>query len=298
MPTDNVDSVREGGAEPIGPLIVTGLSGSGKSLVSRSFEDLGYRCVDNIPIALLPSLFENVDDELEKLVVVVDVRTEKFTEDFPGVFAELSRRHPTLKLVFVEASAEVLLRRFSVARRPHPLAADSLRVAIESELESLGEIRYLADVIIDTSHLNPHELRRKAIGLVGVEDTRELMRVHVESFSYLHGTPPIASLAFDVRYLPNPYFVERLRPMAGDEPEVVEWLERFAEVSETLDRLSGLVLWLLPRYAEELKTHLTIGVGCTGGRHRSVYVADRLAARIEAAGYRTKLHHRDSGRWR
>ncbi len=281
-----------------GPFVITGLSGAGKTVLSRSLEDLGYRCVDNIPLELVPDLFERLSDEVDRLVVVLDLRTEGFAEEFPGVHRLLVRRWPGLRLVFVEASPEVLLRRFSVARRPHPLRGLKLADAIAREALTLAAVRRAADLVIDSSELNPHELRRRALGLGGVEDPREILTVDVESFSYLHGVPPVASLVFDVRFLPNPYFLEELRPLPGDHPDVKAWLDGLDEVSEAMGQLEGLVLALLPRYAAELKSHVTVAAGCTGGRHRSVYTAARLADTIRQAGYTVSLHHRDKDRWR
>jgi len=280
-----------------GPFIITGLSGAGKTVLSRSLEDIGYHCVDNIPLGLVSKLFESTPD-VERLVVVLDVRAEGFAKGFPEVRQGLLERWGKLRVVFVEASPEVLLRRFSVARRPHPLRGFKLADAIAKEAETLECLREEADLVIDSSQLNPHELRRRALGLGGMEDPRQLMSVDVESFSYLHGVPAIASLVFDVRFLPNPYFVDELRGLPGDSREVEEWMGQFPEVAEALALLTNVVLELLPRYAAELKSHITIATGCTGGRHRSVYMARHLAEAIGQAGYQASLHHRDRDRWR
>ncbi len=280
-----------------GPFVITGLSGAGKTVLSRSLEDIGYHCVDNIPLGLVLELFENTAST-DRLVVVLDVRTEGFAQGFPEIQRRLRERWPGLRVIFVEASPEVLLRRFSVARRPHPLRDFKLADAIAREAEELAELRETADLIIDSSQLNPHELRRRALGLGGVEDPRKLMSVDVESFSYLHGVPAIASLVFDVRFLPNPYFVDELRALPGDSPEVESWMEQFPEVDQAVRLLTGVALELLPRFAAELKSHITIATGCTGGRHRSVYMAQHLADAIGKAGYHTSLHHRDKDRWR
>lgn len=282
-----------------GPFVITGLSGSGKTVLSRGLEDIGYQCVDNIPLDLVQALFERSAADLARLVVVLDVRTKGFTDAFPAVFQELKGASPTLQLVFVEASPEVLLRRFSVSRRPHPLRDRNIERAIADEARSLAPVRTLAHLIIDTNLLSPHDLRRHVLELGGIGETaQELLSVEVQSFSYLQGVPPTASLVFDVRFLPNPYFEESLRALAGDDPAVSTWLERHAEVEDAVTRMSDLVTWLLPRYGAELKTHVTIAVGCTGGRHRSVYVAERLASSIRDAGYRAVIDHRDKDRWR
>jgi Predicted P-loop-containing kinase len=178
------------------------------------------------------------------------------------------------------------------------LRGSNLEHAIAEERERLADIRGLADIVIDSSALNPHELRRQALHLGGVDDPRELLALDVESFSYLQGVPPTASLVFDVRFLPNPYFVSELRSLPGDHPDVVAWMEGFEEVRSAVDDLVAFTLGLLPKYSAELKTHLTIATGCTGGRHRSVYMAARLADAIRRAGYIVTLTHRDRDRWR
>ncbi len=282
-----------------GPFVITGLSGSGKTILSRGLEDIGYSCVDNIPLDLVRSLFERPVDDLSRLVVVLDVRTKGFTHRFPEVFQELKELSPKLQLVFVEASPEVLLKRFSVSRRPHPLRDRALERAIADEAGSLGPVRALADLIIDTDLLSPHDLRRHVLSIGGSGETATaLLAVEVQSFSYLKGVPPTASLVFDVRFLPNPYFEEPLRALAGDDAAVRSWLEGYPEVGEATNRMVELVRWLLPRYGAELKTHLTVAVGCTGGRHRSVYLAERLADAIRESGYHVTLDHRDKERWR
>jgi UPF0042 nucleotide-binding protein len=281
-----------------GPFVITGLSGSGKTVLSRSLEDLGYLCVDNIPLELLPELFAKAEDEIGRLVIVLDVRTRGLTEMFPEIFRELSDQYETLRIVFVEASPEVLLRRFSIARRPHPLRDRSLEQAIADERTSLEGVRQLSNLVIDTTHLSPHDLKRQIVTLAGVTDSSSQMTIEVQSFSYLQGVPPTASLVFDVRFLPNPYFEEELRALAGDDDSVVSWLETFDEVQDSVGRIKDLVLYLLPRYGRELRADVTIAVGCTGGRHRSVYVAQRIAAELEDLGHAVTVHHRDKDHWR
>jgi UPF0042 nucleotide-binding protein len=281
-----------------GPFVITGLSGSGKTVLSRSLEDLGYVCVDNIPLELVPELFASSKAELERLVVVVDVRTRGLTEKFGEIFRELSEICPALRIVFVEATPIVLMRRFSIARRPHPLRDRSLEQAIADERASLMPVRELADLIIDTSHLTPHDLKRQILSLAGSEESSQKMAVAVQSFSYLQGVPVTASVVLDVRFLPNPYFQDELRSLAGDDEAVVRWFAQFPEIDDAIDRLMNLLLYLLPRYAHELKAEVTIAVGCTGGRHRSVFVAQRIAAAIREAGYEVVVHHRDMDRWR
>lgn len=281
-----------------GPFVITGLSGSGKSVLSRSLEDLGYLCVDNIPLELVPRLFETSDIDLERLVVVVDVRTRGLIEEFPRIFEELSAISPTLRVVFVEASPVVLMRRFSIARRPHPLRDRSLEEAIGDERESLLEVRDLADLIVDTTQLTPHDLKRQILSLAGSSTEEQRMTVTCQSFSYLQGVPTTASLVFDVRFMPNPYFEHALRSLSGDDKPVSDWFEERDEVSEAMGRLEDLILFLLPQYGNELKAEVTIATGCTGGRHRSVWAANRIADAVKNEGYNVVVHHRDKDRWR
>ena len=281
-----------------GPFIITGLSGAGKTVLSRSLEDLGYLCVDNIPLELVPELFAKSGQDLSRLVVVLDVRTRGLTEKFSDIFRELSELSDRLQIVFVESSPEVLLKRFSISRRPHPLRDRSLEQAIAEERQSLAGLRARADLVLDTTNLSPHELKRQIISLAGSEAQDLQPTVEVQSFSYLQGVPPTASLVFDVRFLPNPYFENELRDFAGDDSPVVQWLDGFEEVGEAVRRIVDLVLYLLPRYGRELKSDLSIAIGCTGGRHRSVYVARRVAGAMAAAGHKVVVHHRDKDRWR
>ena len=281
-----------------GPFVVTGLSGAGKSVLSRSLEDIGYTCVDNIPLDLVPLLFARTEEGMDRLAVILDVRTRGMIQLFPDFFRELREKYAGLRLIFVEASPEILLRRFSVARRPHPLPDLGLEQAITEERALLDEVRGLADLVIDTTGLSPHDLRRQMLSLAGGDQERQPLTVEVQSFSYLQGVPATASLVLDVRFLPNPFFEDTLRALSGDDQPVAEWLEKFAEVDETFDRMMDLISYLLPRYAEEMKTHVGIAMGCTGGRHRSVYFAERIAKVLKEEGRDVVVHHRDKDRWR
>lgn len=281
-----------------GPFVITGLSGAGKTLLSRSLEDIGYLCVDNIPLELVPLLFARTEEEKGRLVVVLDVRTRGMIQLFPEFFRELRSTYPGVRLVFVEASPEILLRRFSVARRPHPLRELTLERAITEERSALAEFRELADLIIDTTNLSPHDLRRQVQTLGGDDDRRSRLTIEVQSFSYMQGVPATASLVFDVRFLPNPFFVQELRALSGDNDEVKAWLDAYPEVEEAVGRIMDLVSFLLPRYVKEMKTHLGIALGCTGGKHRSVYAAERVARELAGAGHEVVVHHRDKERWR
>jgi UPF0042 nucleotide-binding protein len=281
-----------------GPFVITGLSGAGKSVLSRSLEDVGYVCVDNIPLELVPLLFDRTEGEMDRLVVVLDVRTQGMIQRFPEFFRDLKEKVSALRLIFVEASPEVLLRRFSVARRPHPLRDLSLEQAITEERNALEGVRNLADIIFETSELSPHDLRRQVMTFAGGDGGAPTMTLEVQSFSYQQGVPATASLAFDVRFLPNPFFEEDLRSFSGDDAPVADWLGCFAEVNEAVGRITNLISYLLPRYAAELKTNLGIALGCTGGRHRSVYVANRVAEALKREGHEVVVHHRDKDRWR
>ena len=281
-----------------GPFVITGLSGAGKSVLSRSLEDIGYVCVDNIPLELVPLLFERTEGEMDRLVVVLDIRTQGMIQRFPDFFRELKEKIPTLRLIFVEASPQVLLRRFSVARRPHPLRELSLEQAITEERNALEGVRSLADIIFETSDLSPHDLRRQVLALAGGDGDGPTMTLEVQSFSYQQGVPATASLVFDVRFLPNPFFEEDLRAFSGEDQPVTDWLRTFPEVDEAVDRVMDLISYLLPKYAAELKTNLGVALGCTGGRHRSVYVANRVGEALKKLGHEVVVHHRDKERWR
>jgi UPF0042 nucleotide-binding protein len=282
-----------------GPFVITGLSGSGKTVLSRSLEDIGYLCVDNIPLELVSSLFATTDKDIQRLAVVLDVRARGMAKELPEIFRDLKLRYSGLRLIFVEAEPAVLLRRYSVARRPHPLRDGGIEESIAAERDSLVAIRELADLVVNTTHLSPHDLRRQVLTLgSGDSEPPETLTVEVESFSYLQGVPSTASLVFDVRFLPNPYFESELRGLAGDDEPVRDWLNGQEEVEEAVRRIVDLALYLVPRYGDELKSHVTIAVGCTGGRHRSVYVAERVAEALRAEGRESVLRHRDKEQWR
>ncbi len=282
-----------------GPFVITGLSGSGKTVLSRSLEDIGYLCVDNIPLELVSSLFATTDKDIQRLAVVLDVRARGMAKELPEIFRDLKLRYSGLRLIFVEAEPAVLLRRYSVARRPHPLRDGGIEESIAAERNSLVAIRELADLVVNTTHLSPHDLRRQVLTLgSGDSEPPETLTVEVESFSYLQGVPSTASLVFDVRFLPNPYFESELRSLAGDDEPVRDWLNGQEEVEEAVRRIVDLALYLVPRYGDELKSHVTIAVGCTGGRHRSVYVAERVAEALRAEGRESVLRHRDKEQWR
>jgi UPF0042 nucleotide-binding protein len=279
-------------------IILTGLSGSGKSQAIRALEDLGYFCVDNLPTTLIPTLArlsQRAGGDIEKVAIVVDVREGGFLSSFPRVFRRL-RRMPKLNpvLIFLEASHAALVRRFSATRRPHPLAQNrSVSEGIHDERARLNVIRDMADEIVDTSDMTVHELRHFFMGL-SRDRARARLVITVLSFGYKHGVPVDADLVFDVRCLPNPHFVQALRRRTGRDRAVVTFMEKDASTREFMDRLEQYLRYVLPYYIAEGKSYLTIAIGCTGGRHRSVMIAERLKrAFADVEGARVRVRHRD-----
>jgi UPF0042 nucleotide-binding protein len=282
--------------------VVTGLSGSGKSHAIRALEDLGYFCVDNLPLQLIPTLADLAtrgDAGFDRVALVVDVRERGRLREFPDVYRRL-RAIPGVeaRLIFLEASRSTLVRRFSETRRPHPLAPDrSVSEGIDEERRTMQAIRRLADVILDTSNLTVHELREALGRLSRKDDPRADMVVSLLSFGYKHGTPPEADLVFDVRCLPNPHFVDRLRHLTGRDRAVVRFMRRTPATLEFLARLTSFLTFALPHYVHEGKSYLTVAIGCTGGQHRSVMVAETLARELAAVkGIRLRVKHRDVSR--
>jgi RNase adapter protein RapZ len=281
-------------------VIVTGLSGSGMSSATNAFEDLGYFCVDNLPLTLLSTftrLLKRNDEGLaaiEKASLVIDIRERHFLSEFPQEIGKVKKKGLDPFVVFFEASDEVLQRRFSETRRPHPAdSGDGLADAIQSERHAMTEIRSLADLIVDTSEHTVHTLRRFILQAFGSEAERSPLRVQVVSFGHKYGNPRDLDLMFDVRHLPNPYFDRSLKHLTGDDPKIVRFLKRHGEVNETADRFDDLLRYLLPFYQKEGKSYLTIGIGCTGGRHRSVMIANELGSRLNDLGYEVSVVHRD-----
>jgi RNase adapter protein RapZ len=276
-------------------VILTGLSGSGKGSVLNTFEDLGFYCVDNLPVALIPVFSELYDEgrgEIERAALLVDAREGEQIEKLPIFYRALASDHPAT-LVFVEASDEALMRRFSETRRPHPLGQGlSIAEGIREERRRMAPIRRLADVIIDTTKFNVHELRQFIIDRFQNPGRRPLL-VSIVSFGFRYGTPTDADLVFDVRFLPNPHFVPRLRPFSGKDPRVARYIRSFPQTNEFLRRIESLLLYLIPHYIREGKSYLTVAVGCTGGRHRSVALAEVLRRAIQKKGYAAKVVHRD-----
>jgi UPF0042 nucleotide-binding protein len=287
------------GGQPF--IVLTGLSGSGKSQAIRALEDLGYFCVDNLPTTLIPTLAKlslRGGGDIDKVAIVVDVREKNLLSSFPQIFARLQKM-PRLNpvLIFLEASHETLVRRFSETRRPHPLAHDrSVTEGIREERSRMNPIRRMADEIIDTSDMNVHELRQFFMGL-SRERGRAKLVLTVISFGYKHGVPVDADLVFDVRCLPNPHFVPGLRRRTGRDRAVIAFMERDPSTVEFMDRLSDYVRYVVPFYVAEGKSYLTVAIGCTGGRHRSVMIAERLRRQLsDVASVRVRVRHRDIGR--
>uniref|UniRef100_A0A7C3Z0L1 RNase adapter RapZ n=1 Tax=Desulfobacca acetoxidans TaxID=60893 RepID=A0A7C3Z0L1_9BACT len=278
-------------------LIITGLSGSGKSTVLRSLEDVGYFCVDNLPLNLLPAFlkeFSQTSQNGRKIALVMDVRTAGFLQNYSRVCQRLQRQGYVLHLLFLEADERVLLRRFSQTRRQHPLAdRDSIVQALRQERESLQGVRQMAHRILDTSLYNPHQLRKLILDEYSEVEPRQRMLLHLISFSYKNGIPPEADLVMDVRFLPNPFFVEELRPLTGNEPRVREFVLGQEETLDFLKQFQEFLDFLLPRFQREGKTHLTLAIGCTGGQHRSVVIANVLGEHLSQENLPFTLTHRD-----
>jgi RNase adapter protein RapZ len=282
-------------------VIITGMSGSGKASVLKAFEDLGYYCVDNLPVRLIPRFAELVSQSSEtaRTALVVDVREGRQLEELPAIVKAVRRVIPT-KMIFLEASDAVLLRRYSETRRPHPLGTDApVKSSLAAERRHLHHIRAMADLVIDTSKFNVHELRAHINELFHKFHEKETARkilVSCVSFGFKQGVPEDADLVFDVRFLPNPHFVPEFRPLTGRHPRVAKYIRSFPQTTEFIQRISDLLIYLLPHYIHEGKSYLTIAFGCTGGQHRSVMIAEDVAKRLKKAGYRVKVGHRDSPR--
>ncbi len=283
------------GTVPESLVVVTGLSGSGKSYVNKCLEDMGYFCVDNLPLELLEPLLGQVT--ATRVGIILDVRNPDFAVRFPEILARLRARVPGTRLLFLDASEESLIRRFSETRRPHPLAGKvPLLEALRRERAMLENVRAVADVVVDTSAMNVHELRAFMQKTFVGDPDRGGMVVSATSFGYKFGTPHDVDLLFDVRFLANPHFVPELKGKTGMDPAVAAYIEKDPETAPFLDRLTSFLDYLLPRFDREGKTYVSIGIGCTGGKHRSVYVAERLAELLHAQGYPVRVSHRDATR--
>src|ERR1700730_7530662 len=276
-------------------VIITGLSGSGKGTVLKALEDLGYYSVDNLPIDLIPKFAQLTKDAptIRRAALVVDIREGAALERFPALYKRIRRQVPT-RLVFLEADDSSLIRRFSETRRPHPLGtAQSVSASIRSERERLEPIRKLADPIINTTKFNVHELRETIHRTFGGKKGTPDILVQVTSFGYRHGVPADSDLVFDVRFLPNPNYIPAFKNYSGKHPSVARYIRSFPQTTEFIERISDLLIYLLPHYIAEGKSYLTISFGCTGGHHRSVMMADQIRKNLVEAGYTAKVNHRD-----
>jgi UPF0042 nucleotide-binding protein len=292
-PSDRKRPTRKPNARQL--VILTGLSGSGKGSVLKTFEDLGYYCVDNLPVALIPTfseLYEGGRGEVERAALLVDAREGEQIEKLPGIYRKLSAERAAT-LVFIEASDATIQRRFSETRRPHPLGQGrSMAEGIREERRRMAPIRRLADIIIDTTKFNVHELRQHVIERFQKAGRRPLL-VSVVSFGFRYGIPADADLVFDARFLPNPHFVPRLRQFSGKDPRVARYIRSFPQTGEFLRRIESLLAYLIPHYIREGKSYLTVALGCTGGRHRSVALAEVIRRALQRRGHAAKVVHRD-----
>jgi UPF0042 nucleotide-binding protein len=279
-------------------VVITGMSGSGKGSVLKVFEDLGYYCVDNLPVELIPSFADLIQQsrEIHRAALVLDVREGGGLEKLPVILKAIRKRVPT-KVLFLEATDETLLRRFSETRRPHPLGKSApVKTSITAERKRLQPIAALADDIIDTSKFNVHELRAHINERFRREQPAQHILVSVVSFGFRNGVPEDADLVFDVRFLPNPHFVPEFRPLTGKDPKVARYIRQYPQTKEFLKRIKELLVYLLPHYIHEGKSYLTIAFGCTGGQHRSVMMAEDIGKHLKQAGYDVKVQHRDCPR--
>ncbi len=282
-------------------VIITGLSGSGKSLAANCFEDIGFFCVDNLPVGLVHpfrELIQRSGEQITHVAVVMDARERAFVQQFPETLLALRGADLPVKLLFFECSDDILKRRFSETRRPHPMAGDggTLERAISAERKALQPIREMADRIIDTSEYTSHELRSFLRNAYAISAGKEVPNVNIVSFGFKYGIPAEADLLFDVRFLPNPFFIDDLRSLDGTTTEVQKFLDDGELTGEFMDRLKAFIDFLIPHYAAEGKTYLTVALGCTGGRHRSVAIAERLVSHLAGQDMPCSVSHRDVGK--
>ena len=279
-------------------VIITGLSGSGKATVLKALEDLGYYAVDNLPIGLIQKFAELAKDapNVRRAALVIDIREGVGLKQFPAIYKRLRRRVPAT-LVYLEADDSTLMRRFSETRRPHPLGISaSVSKSIQAEREQLAPIRAVADHIINTSKFNVHELRDVIEDKFRGGREQSNIRIDITSFGYRHGVPADSDLVFDVRFLPNPNYIPEFKKLSGRHPRVARYIRSFPQTVEFIDRISELLVYLLPHYIREGKSYLTIAFGCTGGHHRSVMIASEIRKRLAHAGFKVKETHRDVNR--
>ncbi len=279
-------------------VLVTGISGAGKASALKAFEDLGFHCVDNLPLELMPDFAALVSQsaDMDRAAIVVDVREGATLDRLPEMLKRVRESLPT-RVVFLDAQDAVLVRRYSETRRPHPLGrSETVSRSIVEERQLLDPIRNVADTLIDTSSFNVHELRAHIQARFGQGDGSSRLLVSCLSFGFKNGVPLDADMIFDVRFLPNPHFVPEFRNKTGLDAGVADYVRGFPQTHEFLDRVTDLMLYLLPHYVQEGKSYLTVGFGCTGGQHRSVMMVEEIARRLKAAGYEVKALHRDMPR--
>jgi UPF0042 nucleotide-binding protein len=276
-------------------VVITGLSGSGKGSVLKSLEDLGFYSVDNLPVELIPKFAELTcnNPSIQGAALVVDIREGAGLKEFPKVFNGI-RKTLTARLIFLEADDDAIVRRFSETRRPHPLGTDkSITRSIQSEREQLASIRAMADLIINTSRFTVHQLREFIGERFRGQRDQSAIQIYVTSFGFRNGVPPDSDLVFDVRFLPNPNYIPRFKNLTGKNPGVAKYIRSFPQTTEFMNRISDLLIYLLPHYIREGKSYLTISFGCTGGQHRSVMMADEIRRILSDAGFKAKVTHRD-----
>jgi UPF0042 nucleotide-binding protein len=276
-------------------VILTGISGSGKASALKAFEDLGFHCVDNLPLELLPAFAALVSNsgDVQRAAIVIDVREGPTVDRLPEILKDVRKRLPT-RVVFLDAQDAVLVRRFSETRRPHPLGlSETVSRSIVEERQLLDPIRNVADTLVDTSNFNVHELRAHIQNRFGHQDGSQHLLVSCLSFGFKNGVPLDADMVFDVRFLPNPHFVPEFRKKTGLDPRVAAYVRGFPQTVEFLAKMTSMMLYLLPHYVAEGKSYLTVAFGCTGGQHRSVMMAEEMRKRLKKAGYRVKALHRD-----
>lgn len=276
-------------------VVITGLSGSGKSTGARALEDAGFFVIDNLPLVMLPDFLSLTDHGYEKVATVVDARSSDFLGDCHGVLRKIKEEGHEVDVLFFDASDHDLVKRFSETRRRHPLVQkEGILAAIGRERELMSELRSMATIVLDSTGLSVHQLRQRVLAAVlGSEEHEGQLQVQVQSFGFRNGLPLGADLVFDVRFLDNPHFVEELRPKTGLDPDVSSYVLSQADYQSFLSRLKELLFFLLPRYRQEGKTSLTVGIGCTGGRHRSVAIAEDLGPHLLGVGCLVQVNHRD-----
>ncbi|WP_263384094.1 RNase adapter RapZ [Granulicella arctica] len=286
-------------APPVGELVIlTGMSGSGKASALKAFEDLGYYSVDNLPLELVPRFADLVrqSSEIERAALVVDVREGIRLDEFPEILKSVRKVLPT-RVVFLEADEDVLVRRFSETRRPHPMGrGETVVKSIRAERKRLDPVRNVADILLDTTRFNVHELRAHISAQFERGESDRNLTISSTSFGFKNGVPADADLVFDVRFLPNPHFVPEFRKLTGRHPKVAKYVRQFPQTQEFLDKTTDMLNFLLPHYIKEGKSYLTVAFGCTGGQHRSVFIAEEMKKRLATGGYRVKTAHRDMPR--